>query len=113
MSLNLYKFATQELCDMKGWNKNTIEETWLLFTEEIGELATCIRKHKNLYNNPKQTNKVEDELGDVFSYLFQIAFMLDVNLDQMWSNNYKKALKKRYPKTCNFLKDYTQKPNPR
>ena len=107
MSLNLYKIATQELCNSKGWSENTILETWLLFTEEVGELATCIRKHKNLYHNPKQFHKTEEELGDVFSYLFQIASMLDIDLDKVWSNHYKKSLRKRYSKPNNFLQNHT------
>jgi NTP pyrophosphatase (non-canonical NTP hydrolase) len=36
------------------------------------------------------------EMGDVFSYLFQIAHMLDVDLDKMWTEHGFKMKTKKY-----------------
>ena len=36
------------------------------------------------------------EMGDVFSYLFQLAHMLDVDLDEMWKEHGKKMKHKKY-----------------
>jgi len=36
------------------------------------------------------------EMGDVFSYLFQLAHMLDVDLDTMWSEHINKVSQKKY-----------------
>ena len=36
------------------------------------------------------------EMGDVFSYLFQLAHMLDVDLDKMWVEHGKKMSHKKY-----------------
>jgi NTP pyrophosphatase (non-canonical NTP hydrolase) len=36
------------------------------------------------------------EMGDVFSYLFQLAHMLNVDLDKMWSEHRFKMKDKKY-----------------
>jgi len=36
------------------------------------------------------------ELGDVFSYLFQLAHMLNVDLDEMWELHRNKLTTKKY-----------------
>jgi hypothetical protein len=35
-------------------------------------------------------------MGDVFSYLFQLAYMLDVNLDEMWLRHKQKVQDRSY-----------------
>ena len=93
--LNYYKYMTQQLCVHKGWNKATIEQVWLYLTEEFGELAASIRRGTRQYCDNKEV-RIQDELGDVFSYLFQIAFMLNIDLDAMWHNHQLKAYSKIY-----------------
>jgi NTP pyrophosphatase (non-canonical NTP hydrolase) len=60
----------------------------MLLNEEMGELASSIRQSQRIY---KKTGLKKDrgtdvamEMGDVFSYLFQLAHMLNVDLDEMW-----------------------------
>jgi len=36
------------------------------------------------------------EMGDVFSYLFQLAHMLNVDLDKMWQEHRYKIRDKKY-----------------
>ena len=98
-SLNSYKHMTQELCLYKGWEKAKIEQVWLFFTEEVGELAGSIRRGTNQYCDGKKT-KIADEMGDVFSYLFQLSYMLNIDLDQMWEKNQIKAYAKKYIPYC-------------
>lgn len=93
--LNAYKDHTRRLCEKKGWDKSTVEQVWLYLSEEFGELASSIRRCTNQFKDKKKI-KVEDEMGDVFSYLFQLAYMLDIDLDRMWNTNVSKAGKKRY-----------------
>ena len=95
VSLNAYKHCVIELCKFKGWHTTSIEKVWILLSEEVGELAGSIRRYNNHFKDSKKT-KIEDELGDVFSYLFQIAGMLNIDMDQMWTNNYEKSIKKQY-----------------
>ncbi len=100
MSLNYYKSETEIICKKKGWTNATVDTVWLLLTEEIGELASAIRQYKKTY---KKTNLKKErgtdimmEMGDVFSYLFQLSFMLNVDLDKMWLEHGKKMKYKKY-----------------
>ena len=93
--LNAYRDMTRDMCYSKGWHTSNVEQVWLLLTEEFGELAGSIRRATNQFYDGKLT-KIEDELGDVFSYLFQLASMLNVDLDAMWHKNQIKAYSKHY-----------------
>ena len=100
MNLNYYKSETEKVCRSKGWDRAAIDTVRLLLTEEVGELASAIRQYKKTF---KKTNlkKVRGtvvmmEMGDVFSYLFQLAHMLNVDLDQMWIEHRSKINNKKY-----------------
>ena len=100
MSLNRYKCETEKVRKSKGWDRAPIDTVWLLLTEEVGELASAIRQYKKTY---KKTNLKKErgtdvmmEMGDVFSYLFQLAHMLNVDLDKMWDEHKVKMLDKKY-----------------
>ena len=100
MSLNYYKTETEKVCRLKGWDRSPVDTWLLLLTEEFGELASAIRQHKKTF---KKTNLKKDrgtdimmEMGDVFSYLFQLAHMLNVDLDQMWCEHKTKMRDKKY-----------------
>ena len=99
-TLNYYKYETERVCKSKGWDRANVDTVWLLLTEEVGELASAIRQYKKTF---KKTNLKKDkgvdvmmEMGDVFSYLFQLAHMLDVDLDTMWSAHRQKIGTKKY-----------------
>ena len=95
LSLNDYKRDTMVMVTQKGWLGPSVENIWMYFTEEVGELAGSIRRSKNQFKDRKKF-KLESEMGDVFSYLFQLAYMLNIDLDQMWENQREKIKKKRY-----------------
>lgn len=79
-SLNEYKKQTMEICRRKGWDTQPVENIWMFLTEEVGELASSIRRHTNQFQDGKVTN-IEGEIMDVMSYLFQIAHIFNVDLD--------------------------------
>lgn len=86
-----------QICRQRGWDKVPIHKVWLLFTEEIGELASAIRQRQGFYRKMGgRQPDVANELGDVFSYLFQIAYMLNVDLDRMWEVHKQKMTTKMY-----------------
>ena len=100
MSLNYDKSETKRICEKKGWDRAAVDTVWLLLTEEVGELASAIRQYKRTF---KKTNLKKDrgtdvmvEMGDVFSYLFQLAHMLNVDLDKMWLEHQSKMNQKFY-----------------
>lgn len=100
MNLNDFREETRIMCINKGWDRVNVNTVWLLFTEEIGELASAIRQYSKIFkkNNLKKERgiDIQMEMGDVFSYLFQLASMLDVDLDDMWSKHKLKIDGKNY-----------------
>jgi NTP pyrophosphatase (non-canonical NTP hydrolase) len=100
MTLNYYKSETEKICKSKGWDQAAVDTVWLLLSEEFGELASAIRQYKRTYRktNMKKERGIDVmmEMGDVFSYLFQLAHMLDLDLDAMWDAHGKKMQGKKY-----------------
>jgi NTP pyrophosphatase (non-canonical NTP hydrolase) len=80
LSLNECKRKTMEICRKKGWDKVPVENIWMFLTEEIGELASAIRRSTNQFSDRKKTS-IEGEIMDVLSYLLQIAHIFDIDLD--------------------------------
>ena len=101
-SLNYYKDETKKVCKTKGWDRVNIDKVWLLLSEEFGELASAIRQHQRTFQKTglkkDRGTDVTMELGDVFSYLFQLAHMLDIDLDEMWELHKNKMVTKIYNK---------------
>ena len=85
-SLNYYKEQTKEFCIKKGWDKVSVEYIWMFLIEEVGELASAIRRHKKQFPDRKKIN-VEGEIMDVLSYLFQIADMFNIDLNEAWEKH--------------------------
>ena len=98
--MNTYKDETFLMCKNKGWDKAPIHKVWLLFTEEIGELASAIRQYQRNYRKTglkkDRGTDITTEMGDVFSYLFQLAYMLGVDLDEMWEKHRQKVQTRKY-----------------
>jgi NTP pyrophosphatase (non-canonical NTP hydrolase) len=98
--MNKFRDETALMCHQKGWDKAPISIVWMLLNEEMGELASSIRQKKQIY---KKTGLKKDrgtdimmEMGDVFSYLFQLAAMLNIDLDEMWDLHQQKVKTKVY-----------------
>jgi NTP pyrophosphatase (non-canonical NTP hydrolase) len=85
-SLNYYKTITKEICKQKGWDNVSVEYLWMFLIEEVGELASAIRRYKKQFPDRKKVN-VEGEVMDVLSYLFQLADILNIDLDTAWNNH--------------------------
>lgn len=74
----------KNVCAERGWDKNNHLEIFLLFSEEIGELAKAIRKHENLYHEEGKKElsfELEEEFADVFAYLLDLANHFKVDLE--------------------------------
>ena len=103
--MNRFRDETAEMCKVKGWDKAPVSIVWMLLNEEMGELASSIRQNQRIY---KKTGLKKDrgtditmEMGDVFSYLFQLAHMLNVDMDTMWELHRQKVQTKFYAGTKN------------
>jgi NTP pyrophosphatase (non-canonical NTP hydrolase) len=98
--MNRYRDETAQLCKTKGWDKAPVSIVWMLLNEEMGELASSIRQAHRIY---RKTGLKKDrgtdivmEMGDVFSYLFQLAHMLEIDMDEMWELHRQKVQNKFY-----------------
>jgi len=105
--MNKFRDETAAICQQKGWDKAPISIVWMLLNEEMGELASSIRQNKQIY---KKSGLKKDrgtdiimEMGDVFSYLFQLASMLEVDLDEMWELHQQKVKTKFYQPNKNNI----------
>jgi hypothetical protein len=98
--MNNYRDETFDLCRRKGWDKAPVSAVWLLFTEEVGELASAIRQYQRHFRKTglkkDRGTDITTEMGDVFSYLFQLAYMLNVDLDEMWIKHREKVQSRKY-----------------
>jgi NTP pyrophosphatase (non-canonical NTP hydrolase) len=105
MTLNTYRDTTHHMCQTKGWDRAPVNTVWLLLSEEIGELASAIRQYTKVYKKlnlqKERGTDVQMEMGDVFSYLFQLAAMLDIDLDEMWHKHQSKFMDKNYNVSIN------------
>jgi NTP pyrophosphatase (non-canonical NTP hydrolase) len=95
MGLNGYKNEVMDMVKKKKWLGPTLSDIYMYFIEEVGELASAIRRQRNQFRDKKKI-KITEEMGDVFSYLFQLADMLDIDLDDMWAQQIEKMMKKKY-----------------
>lgn len=83
-SLTQWQTYLQQLCAARGWDHANHLQTWLLLTEELGELAKAIRNQDGLFQEAGRSpsHNLQEEFADVFSYLFQLANQCGVNLAQ-------------------------------
>jgi len=75
-----------ETCREKGWDKNTVSEVFMLFSEEIGELAKEIRLQTGLKGEKKRKDldELRHEFADVLNYLLELANRFDIDLTQAY-----------------------------
>ena len=73
-----------QVCKERGWVKDSYSEKFLLFMEEVGELAKAIRKAEGLYEEKAKQKKIEleEEFADVLSYLLDLANCFQVDLEK-------------------------------
>jgi len=81
--VDLQKYM-DEVCKERGWVKDTYAEKFLLFIEEVGELAKAIRKTAGLYEERSKPKNVElvEEFADVLSYLLDLANYFQIDLEK-------------------------------
>lgn len=72
------------VCKERGWMNDSYTEKFLLFAEEVGELAKAMRKAAGLYDEQasKKRFELEEEFADVLSYLLDLANLYKVDLEQ-------------------------------
>ena len=73
-----------EVCEERGWTKDSPAQKFVLFIEEVGELAKAMRKAAGLYEERARPRDVslEEEFADVLSYLLDLANCFEVDLQE-------------------------------
>jgi NTP pyrophosphatase (non-canonical NTP hydrolase) len=71
------------VCQERGWTKDLPSEKFMLFVEEVGELAKAMRKAAGLYEEQAKPRdlSLEEEFADVLSYLLDLANCYQVDLE--------------------------------
>lgn len=82
-----------DTCVERGWDKNTNTETFLLFIEEVGELAKEIRNMSGLYAKKAKgvdaRRAIEEEFADVLNYLLNLANRFGVDLEKAYRDKHR------------------------
>jgi NTP pyrophosphatase (non-canonical NTP hydrolase) len=83
-TLQAFQDYLSVVCQERGWTKDSPSEKFVLFMEEVGELAKAMRKKVGLYEEraKERTFALEEEFADVFSYLLDLANCFEVDLEQ-------------------------------
>ena len=99
-SLTQVQEYIKNVIEIRGFNKQHIEETMLLLTEEVGELAKAIRKDKTAMaiDNSKIKNydTIESEAADVFIVLCSICNKLNINLFSALKDKEKENINRKW-----------------
>lgn len=86
-SLCQWQSYTQNLVKARGWDSASDLEIFLLFSEEVGELAKAFRQHRELFQqegrdkSPHSLQELGAEMADVLSYLLDLAQRMDIDLE--------------------------------
>lgn len=82
-TLNDLQHYLAAVCQERGWTKDTPSEKFVLFIEEVGELAKAMRKEAGLYEERAKDRAMplEEEFADVLSYLLDLANCFHVDLE--------------------------------
>lgn len=103
MNAEFYQKRVEEMVeDRRIRLQRTVDGKTLLFelTGELGELVNAY-KHEALWTDnvflqqDSELSKTQDELGDVFWYLFAFASTLGLDVASIWERNLNK-LEERY-----------------
>ena len=80
-----------EMCKKNGWDKNSITEVFLLFAEEVGELAKAIRIETGFKGEKKPENQdnLREEFADVLNYLLELANRFNIDLTEVYFEKHK------------------------
>jgi len=92
-----YQEYIKQIAIERAWDKNSPLEIFLLFSEEVGELAKAIRnKYRLYYEEGKKynPNELEEEIADVFSYIIDMANIFDIDLETAFRRKEEKNSKR-------------------
>lgn len=82
-TLKDYQKYVEELVKERGFEDETIQELFMLLTEELGEMVKAARKAAGMRIDKESRYKnLASEMADVLIYLFDIANHFNIDLEQ-------------------------------
>ena len=84
-----------------GWDSKTDTEVFLLFIEEVGEMAKEIRKKLSLKGEKVDHGEMSGEFADVLNYLLELAHRMDIDLEQAYRDKFALNAKRTWPDSNN------------
>jgi len=82
-TLKDFQQYVKDLVQIRGWQDQPIQEVFMLFLEECGELAKAVRKTSGMTTDKNSiTYHVDLEAADVLIYLLDICNKCGVDLEQ-------------------------------
>ena len=80
----MQEYFKQKAID-RGFDKETVQDTLLFMTEELGELARAVRKNAGLMIDDKsKVYAIEEELADLLNYLLHMSNILGLSLEEAY-----------------------------
>lgn len=75
----------RQMVQERGFDKDTVEQRFMLLIEEVGEFAKAARSRAGIpFADDTKTKEMADEAGDVLNVLLGICNLLDINLEQAY-----------------------------
>jgi len=69
----------------RGFERDSVEQRFMLLLEEVGEFAKAARGHAGMkFAEDTKTKELEHEAGDVLNVLLGICNLLDIDLEQAY-----------------------------
>ncbi len=88
----------KQLCEKRNWNQVSHLEKFLLFSEEVGELAKAIREFLSISVEKKKSKKgkkdLKEEFADVLNYFLDLANGFDIDLEEAFLLKDRKNMKR-------------------
>ena len=83
-AIDVFQNYYRKVVSWRGYENEGPKDCLLLMMEEIGELSRALRKEAKLKRHGKPiTNRVAEELADVFIYVVHMANILKLNLGRI------------------------------
>ena len=73
----------QNYIKQKDYNPELLKDYFLKLSEEVGELASAMRKGLKAQNDKDIKGTIDEELWDVIYYAIAIANIYDIDLEQI------------------------------
>lgn len=92
-----FQAAVARLTRKRDWDQRPLSEIFLLFTEEMGELAKEVRYHEGIQRDANHTDlDLKGEFADVFVILLDLANRTDIDLGEAFRKKMAITEKRRW-----------------